>query len=118
MTSVRASYESGGTGKMWSCKTRGEMSRQSNRNGKDSEKNFQTLPLTVQRKTILARTVLILGVVLGLLPVAVRGQVAFDASTSGSGRLTSLANTLTVAHTSSGTNLVLVVGISMNISAG
>jgi len=59
------------------------MSRQLNGNGEDSEKNFHKLPLTAHGKTIAARAVLILGVVLGLLlPVGVRAQVAFDASTA------------------------------------
>ena len=52
-----------------------------------------------------------------MVPVA-RGQVALDASTFSSGDLTQTApnNSLTFAHTSTGTNLVLVVGVSMNIS--
>jgi len=50
-----------------------------------------------------------------MVPVA-HAQVALDASTSSSGDLTSDANTLTFAHTSTGTNLVLVVGVSLNIS--
>src|SRR6478609_8953438 len=50
-----------------------------------------------------------------IVPLA-HAQVALDATTSSSGDLTSGANTLTFAHTSTGTNLVLVVGVSMNIS--
>lgn len=51
-----------------------------------------------------------------LLAPAVHAQVALDATTSSSGDLTSGANTLTFAHTSTGANLVLVVGVSLNIS--
>jgi uncharacterized repeat protein (TIGR01451 family) len=48
---------------------------------------------------------------------AARAQVAFDAATSASQELTTTSNTLTFAHTSTGTNLLLVVGVSMNITA-
>jgi uncharacterized repeat protein (TIGR01451 family) len=48
---------------------------------------------------------------------AAYAQVALDASTNASGRLTRFGTTLTFAHTSTGSNLVLVVGVSMNISA-
>ena len=44
-------------------------------------------------------------------------QVAFDSVTSASGVLTSGAPTLTFSHVSTGTNLVLVVGVSLDISA-
>lgn len=52
------------------------------------------------------------------LLVVAHAQVAFDASTSSSADLTRAANTLTFPHTTTatGTNLVLVVGVSMNIS--
>jgi uncharacterized repeat protein (TIGR01451 family) len=46
-----------------------------------------------------------------------RGQVALGSVTSVSGDLTSAAPALTFSHTSSGTNLVLVVGVSLNVSA-
>lgn len=44
-------------------------------------------------------------------------QVALDAVTSASGDLTRGAPTLTFSHTTTGTNLVLVVGISLNVTA-
>ena len=57
---------------------------------------------------------------LALLPLfsapAVRAQVAVDSTSTGQAELTRLANTLTFAHTTTGTNLLLVVGVSMNIS--
>lgn len=53
-----------------------------------------------------------------LISLQVRAQVALDATTSGSGGLTTAANTLTFAHTTTGTNVVLVVGVSMNIFGG
>jgi uncharacterized repeat protein (TIGR01451 family) len=43
-------------------------------------------------------------------------QVAVDATTSNAAELTAAANTLSFPHTTTGTNLVLVVGVSMNIS--
>jgi uncharacterized repeat protein (TIGR01451 family) len=43
-------------------------------------------------------------------------QVTLDSVTSASGDLTQAANTLTFSHTTTGTNLVLVVGVSLNIS--
>ena len=43
-------------------------------------------------------------------------QVALDSVTSASGDLTQAANTLTFSHTTTGTNLVLAVGVSLNIS--
>jgi uncharacterized repeat protein (TIGR01451 family) len=51
------------------------------------------------------------------IPLAAHGQVAVDASTSIAQRVTRAANTVTLAHTSTGTNLVLVVGVSMNMAA-
>ena len=44
-------------------------------------------------------------------------QVALDAVTSAGSSLTQAANTLSFTHTTTGSNLVLVVGVSMNISA-
>jgi len=51
-----------------------------------------------------------------ILASAAQAQVAIDATTTSSGSLTQAANTLTFSHTTTGTNLVLVVGVSMNIS--
>lgn len=51
-----------------------------------------------------------------LVQVVAHAQVAIDSVTTGSGSLTQAANTLSFNHTSTGTNLVLVVGVSMNIS--
>lgn len=51
------------------------------------------------------------------IPLAAHGQVALDASTNTSKQVTQASNTVTLAHTSTGSNLVLVVGVSMNISA-
>lgn len=48
--------------------------------------------------------------------VTAHAQVALDSVSTASGDLTQGANTLTFAHTSTGTNLVLVVGVSLNIS--
>jgi uncharacterized repeat protein (TIGR01451 family) len=50
-------------------------------------------------------------------PLVVHAQVALDASTSISQQVTQAANTVTLAHTTTGANRVLVVGVSMNISA-
>ena len=51
-----------------------------------------------------------------VLGTTANAQVALDSVTSASGDLTSAAPTLTFSHTSTGSNLVLVVGISLNIS--
>ena len=53
-----------------------------------------------------------------LISLQAQAQVALDATTSSSRRLTTGTTTLTFAHTTTGTNLVLVVGVSMNISGG
>jgi uncharacterized repeat protein (TIGR01451 family) len=53
-----------------------------------------------------------------LISLESQAQVALDATTSSSRRLTTGTTTLTFAHTTTGTNLVLVVGVSMNISGG
>ena len=44
------------------------------------------------------------------------GQVAFDAASSGTASLTGAAPSLTFTHTTSGTNTLLLVGVSLNIS--
>ncbi len=51
------------------------------------------------------------------IPLAAHGQVALDASTNTTKQVTQASNTVTLAHTSTGSNLVLVVGVSMNTSA-
>ncbi|HXP17203.1 MAG TPA: DUF11 domain-containing protein, partial [Terriglobales bacterium] len=55
---------------------------------------------------------------LGLLitPVALFGQVGIDSATSVGQQVSGAAPTVTFAHTSAGTNLVLVVGVSINIT--
>jgi len=53
-----------------------------------------------------------------LISTNVHAQVALDASTSAAALLTTATNSITLAHTSTGSNLVLVVGVSMNIFAG
>lgn len=57
-----------------------------------------------------------LGLMLCLFPLSLRAQVAIDATTSASAELTTAANTLTFNHTTTGTNLILVVGVSLNTS--
>lgn len=57
-----------------------------------------------------------LAAVILLCMATAHAQVAFDTATSSSGVLMQGANTLTFGHTSTGTNLVLVVGVSFNIS--
>ena len=59
----------------------------------------------------------VLALLLLAIPLAARGQVALDASTSIAEQVTSLAHTVTLAHTPARSNRVLVVGVSMNISA-
>ncbi len=44
------------------------------------------------------------------------GQVAFDSTSSIAQRVTGASPTITLAHTTAGTNRVLVVGVSMNIT--
>jgi uncharacterized repeat protein (TIGR01451 family) len=60
------------------------------------------------------------GFALALLLLAIshaaHGQVAIDASTSIAQRVTAAASTVTLGHTSTGSSLVLVVGVSMNMS--
>ncbi len=51
-----------------------------------------------------------------VLVTAAHAQVAFDATTSSSGALLQATNTLTFLHTTTGANLVMVVGVSLNIS--
>src|SRR6266852_4225214 len=70
---------------------------------------------SVRRKlqSSLALTLLLLAI-----PLVAYGQVARDATTSASAVLTTLTNTITLAHTSTGSNLVLVVGVSMDIFGG
>lgn len=55
---------------------------------------------------------------LSISAIRAEAQVAIDATTSAQDELTTGGNTLTFAHTTTatGTNLLLVVGISMNIS--
>ncbi len=59
-----------------------------------------------------------LPLLVAFFPFACYSQVAIDATTSAQAEVTTAANTLTFAHTTTntGTNLVLVVGVSMNIS--
>jgi uncharacterized repeat protein (TIGR01451 family) len=52
------------------------------------------------------------------LSASVHAQVVLDATTTGTAQLTTLTNSVTFAHTSTGSNLVLVVGVSMNIFGG
>jgi uncharacterized repeat protein (TIGR01451 family) len=70
----------------------------------------------VRHHDSIARQTVLLCLVLSLATLAGHAQVTLDASTSSSAQLTSGTNTLTFAHTSTGSNLVLVVGVSMNIS--
>jgi uncharacterized repeat protein (TIGR01451 family) len=63
------------------------------------------------------RSGFVLALLLLTIPAATNAQVALDATTSVAQRATQAANTVTLAHTSTGSNLVLVVGVSMNISA-
>jgi uncharacterized repeat protein (TIGR01451 family) len=51
--------------------------------------------------------------------VSVRAQVAVDSATSNTARLTGAGGpTLTIAHTTAGTNRLMIVGVSMNIKNG
>src|SRR5450755_4579213 len=70
----------------------------------------QTMRRTLQSSLALA-------VLLLAIPLAAHGQVALDASTSIAARVTQAASTVTLTHTTAGTNRVLVVGVSMNMSA-
>src|SRR5260370_6721982 len=67
------------------------------------------------RLTILSRAILLL--LLLVVPLLAGEQVAVDATTSIAQQVTQAASTVTLAHTSTGSNLVMVVGVSMNISA-
>ena len=49
-----------------------------------------------------------------IAPVWLFGQVGIDSATSGGQLVSGAAPTVTVAHTSAGANLVLVVGVSIN----
>ena len=49
-------------------------------------------------------------------PAAVFGQVAIDSTTSIGQRVSGATPTITLAHTTVGTNLLLVVGVSINIT--
>ena len=51
-----------------------------------------------------------------IAPVWLFGQVGIDSATSGGQLVSGAAPTVTVAHTSAGANLVLVVGVSINIT--
>src|SRR5260370_42363358 len=67
------------------------------------------------RRIILYRALLLL--LLLVVPQLAGAQVAVDATTSIAQQATQAASTVTLAHTSTGSNLVMVVGASMNISA-
>jgi uncharacterized repeat protein (TIGR01451 family) len=54
-----------------------------------------------------------------LLATFASAQVAVDSTTSGSAELTGgLGSTLTIAHTTAGTNRLMIVGVSINIGKG
>lgn len=53
-----------------------------------------------------------------LISTQAQAQVAIDGSSSAAALLTTVTNTVTLAHTSTGSNLVLVVGVSMDIFGG
>ena len=59
---------------------------------------------------------LFLWLALLIAPVALFGQVGIDSATSIGQQVSGAAPTITLAHTSAGTNLVLVVGVSINIT--
>jgi hypothetical protein len=63
------------------------------------------------------RSCFLFALLLLAISLVANAQVALDTTTSIAQRATSGANTITLAHTSTGSNLVLVVGVSMNISA-
>ncbi|MGA2962888.1 MAG: hypothetical protein ABSD96_14515, partial [Candidatus Korobacteraceae bacterium] len=74
----------------------------------------------VERR-LFARTVLLCSKLLVLLfalafTLPALGQVALDSASSTTGELTGYAPSLTFSHTTSGTNTMLVVGVSMNIT--
>jgi signal peptidase I len=70
-----------------------------------------------RRRTAVALSAF-LSLLLLSLSTSAHAQVVLDATTSASARLTTLTNSFTFAHTSTGSNLVLVVGVSMNIFGG
>lgn len=47
---------------------------------------------------------------------SLRAQVAVDSATSNSAEMTSLGTTLTIAHTTAGTNRLMLVGVSINLT--
>jgi uncharacterized repeat protein (TIGR01451 family) len=51
-----------------------------------------------------------------IAPTSLLGQVGIDSATSIGQQVSGAAPTITLAHTSAGTNLVLVVGVSINIT--
>ena len=51
-----------------------------------------------------------------IAPTSLLGQVGIDSTTSSGQQVIAAAPTITLAHTSAGTNLVLVVGVSINIT--
>jgi uncharacterized repeat protein (TIGR01451 family) len=61
-----------------------------------------------------SRLVLLLALLIA--PVALFGQVAIDSTTSSGQQVSGAAPTVTLVHTSTGTNLVLVVSVSINIT--
>src|SRR5260370_7031596 len=67
------------------------------------------------RRTILSRAILVLLIL--VVPLVGGAQVGVDATTRIAQQVTQAASTVTLAHTSTGSNLVMVVGVSMNISA-
>jgi len=69
----------------------------------------------LMRRTILSRAILLL--LLLVVPLLAGAQVVVDATTRIAQQVTQAASTVTLAHTSTGSNLVMVVGVSMNISA-
>jgi len=82
------------------------------------QKSTATLRNLIPEKVMSSRLWIFLLLVLLLGPSVLFGQVAVDATTSNGARLTNAAPTLTFNHTTTavGTNLVLVVGVSINIT--
>jgi uncharacterized repeat protein (TIGR01451 family) len=69
----------------------------------------------IPHKEISGRLGIFLLLALFVSPAALLGQVSVDVSSFAGTRLTSAAPTLTLNHTTTGTNLVLVVGVSIDI---
>ena len=80
---------------------------------RSAEKTTQLAPRTPRSR---GRTWFLPLLALLIAPASMFGQVGIDSTTSSGQQVSGAAPTVTLAHTSTGTNLVLIVGVSINIT--